>query len=157
MAYPTPPAYTGSKSQTSQGTSIWASNPTSPLSYVFIGETLGADFSDKAMFDDSSNLQSGAKEFLAVLPDPGKLDVDLNRVSPDPGQTLLAAAKANGTRLAFSTVFPINTVAGQATSGDQRNFLGYVETLSPRIKVNTKITTKFSVQISGPITEVPGS
>jgi hypothetical protein len=155
MAYPVPPAYTGSKSQTSQGTAIWASNPTSPLAYVFIGECLGATFSDKLMFDKSTNLQSTAEEFLPVLADPGKLEVDLNRVSTDPGQTLLTAARAAGTRLAWSVVFPLEI--GQTTSGDQRNFLGYVESQAPQIKVNTRITSKFSVQISGGITEVEGS
>ena len=167
MAFPTPPAYAGSKSQTSQGTIIWVnfqpssppgsgSSP-SPPAWVPIGECLGAEFSDKAMFDKSTNLQSQAEEFLPVLPDPGKLTVDLNRVSSDAGQQALQTSKANGLKLQYAVVFPINLAEGQSEAGDQRQFWAYVEELHPVIKTNTRITNKFTLQISGPITDIAGS
>jgi len=160
MPNPTPPAYAGSKAQTSQGTCIWV-NPSgsSPPTWVFIGECLGAQFSDKNMFDKSTNLQSTAEEFLALLSDPGKLNVELNRVSTDAGQAALSASyhATPPTRLQYLVVFPINEAAGQTTQGDSRTFLAYVEEFSPQIKVNTRITTKFTLQISGPITEAEGS
>jgi hypothetical protein len=156
--YPMPPVYTGSKVQSSQGTSVWVNtSATTTPTWVFIGESLGVKFSDKAMFDDSSNLQSQAKEFLSVLADPGKCVIGLNRVANDPGQIVLQASKVSGTRLPYSVVFPINTLAGQTTAGDQRNFLAYVESLSPDIEKNKAITNNFTLQISGAITEVPGS
>lgn len=159
MAYPTPPTYTGSKAQTSQGTSIWVQTAASPVTWVFIGECLGATFSDKNMFDKSTNLQSTAEEFLALLQDPGKLNIELNRVSTDAGQAALSTSYHNAppTKLPYSVVFPVNTAAGQSTTGDQRNFNAYVEDFSPQVKVNTRITTKFTLQISGAITEVEGS
>lgn len=158
MAYPTPPAYAGSKAQSSQGTGIWI-NPlnASPPTWIFIGEPLGAQFSDKAQFDDSTNLQSTAKEFLSILDDPGKLSVKLNRVSNDAGQVALQAAKVGHTRDGYSVVFPKNALAGQTTAGDQRNFLAYVEELSPQIESNKKIGSSFTLQISGGITDVEGS
>lgn len=167
MAFPTPPAYAGSKSQTSQGTIIWvnfqASSPpgsgssTSPPTWVPIGECLNAEFSDKAMFDKCTNLQSQAEEFLAILPDPGKLNVDLNRVSSDDGQQALQISKANGLRLQYAVVFPINFAEGQSTAGDQRQFNAYVEEFHPVIKTNARITNKFTLQISGPINDIAGS
>lgn len=158
MSYPTAPAYTGSKSQTSQGTTVWVNtSATSTPTWVFIGECLSVKFSDKAQFDDSSNLQSAAKEFLSTLPDPGKCEIDLNRVSTDAGQAVLLASRVNVTRLPYSVVFPINTLGGQTTTGDQRNFLAYVESLSPQIETNKRIMNKFSLQITGAITDVAGS
>lgn len=158
MAFPTPPAYTGSKKQTSQGTGLWV-NPTlaSPPVWVFIGECQGAKFSDKQMFDDSTNLQSTAKEFLGILPDPGKLNVMLNRVSTDAGQAVLLASQKAGTRLPYALVFPINVPAGQSTAGDQRLFNAYVEALSPQVEKNKGIDSTFDLQISGPITDIQGS
>lgn len=161
MAFPTPPAYAGSKSQSSQGTGIWvnylAGVSTSPPTWVFVGECLSAKFGDKNMFEDSTNLQSVAKEFLPVLADPGKLNVKLNRNSTDAGQIAIQAAKLSGVRLGYAVVLPINLAAGQTTTGDQRTFLAYVESNAPDIGVNKKIDTDFTLQISGPITDVEGS
>ena len=161
MAFPNPPAYAGSKKQSSQGTSIWvnyqAGVSTSPPAWVFIGECLGAKFGDKNMFEKSTNLQSEAEEFLPILPDPGKLNVTLNRVSTDAGQQALQAAKLSGVRLGFAVVLPINAAAGQTTAGDQRQFQAYVESLAPDIAANKGITSAFDLQISGPITDIQGS
>ncbi len=161
MAFPNNPTYAGSKSQTSQGTGLWvnfsAGVGTSPPTWVFIGECLGAQFSDKKVFDKSTNLQSQAEEFLPLLPDPGKLNVELNRVSTDAGQAALEALYDSGVRTDFAVVFPINTAAGQSSAGDQRKFQAYVESTSPQAKVNTRITSNFVLQISGAITKVQGS
>lgn len=152
--------YTSSKAQTSQGTIIQV-NPTlaSPPVWVVIGEPLKIQFGDKNVFDDSTNLQSTAKEFLAVLPDPGLLAVDLNRVSNDAGQTAVSASfHANPpTRLQYQVVMPINTAAGQATTGDTYTFLAYVESLAPDVNTDKKVMTKFSLRVTGPITFVAGS
>lgn len=150
--------YTASKAQTSQGTLIYI-NPAnaSPPNWIKIGEPLNAEFSDKKNFDDSTNLESTAKEFLPILPDPGKLNVDLNRVSTDTGQAALQSDYTSGQRSQYKVVFPINTEAGQTTAGDERRFLAYVEQLSPSIKVDKKITTKFMLQITGAITPIQGS
>lgn len=160
FTYPTPSAYTGSKAQTGQGTLIYI-NPTnaSPPVWVEIGEPKGAQFSDKNEFDDATNLQSTAKEFVATLPDPGKLVVDLNRVSTDTGQAAVATSyhAVPPTKLQYLVVFPIDTAAGQTTYPDARQFYAYVESISPEVKVNKIITSKFTLQISGPITEIEGS
>lgn len=151
-------AYTGSKSQSSQGVviNVNATNASPPV-WVKIGECLGVKFSDKAMFDDSTNLDSTAKEFLSVLPDPGKVQGKLNRVSTDAGQAVLKTSYNAGTRLLYQVVFPINLVAGQTVQGDIRQFLAYVESIAPDIGVNKKIDSDFSLQITGAITEIQGS
>lgn len=151
--------YTGSKAQTGQQTTISVSAVVSPPTYTLIGEALSCTFSDKNMFDDTTNLESVAKEFLATLKDPGKLNVDLNRVSNDAGQTILSNSyyAAPPTRLPYLVTMPINTAAGQTTTGDTYSFLAYVETFAPDVKVDKKITTKFALQITGAITFVEGS
>jgi hypothetical protein len=161
FSYPTPATYTGSKSQSSQGTLIYVNaTATSPPTWVEIGEPKGAQFSDKNEFDDATNLQSTAKEFVATLADPGKLNVDLNRVSTDAGQAAVLAsyhATPAPTKLQYLVVFPINTAAGQTSYPDARMFSAYVESMSPDIKTNKIIGDKFTLQISGPITEIEGS
>jgi hypothetical protein len=161
FSYPTPGAYAGSKSQSSQGTLLYvnATNASPPV-WVEIGEPKGAQFSDKNEFDESTNLQSLAKEFVATLPDPGKLNVDLNRVSTDAGQAALLTsyhALPAPTRLLYLVVFPINTAAGQSTYPDARQFLAYVESMAPEIRLNKIVQAKFTLQITGPITEIEGS
>lgn len=151
-------SYTASKSQTGQGTIIQVNaTGTSPPTWVVIGEPLSCTFSDKNMFDDSTNLQSVAKEFLATLKDPGKLSVDLNRVSSDAGQLALETSYNAQSRLSYQVVLPINTVAGQTTQGDTYTFLAYVEHLTPDIKTDKKVVSKFELQITGPITFAIGS
>lgn len=152
--------YTASKAQTGQGTLISVNQGNaSPPTWVVIGEPLGAAFNDKNMFDDSTNLQSVAKEFLATLPDPGVLSVDLNRVGNDAGQLILRADYAANppTRSGYKVVLPVNTAAGQTVTGDTYSFLGFVESLSPDVKTDKKIQSKFSIRITGPITFVAGS
>jgi len=160
MALPAAPAYTGSKSQSSQGSYIYV-NPTnaSPPEWVPIGEPLKMVFNDKNVFDDATNLQSQAKEFLATLPDPGKLEVDLNRVSTDAGQAALQASKSASppTKLPYLVVLPLNGPAGQTTTPDSATFEAFVESLHPEINADKKIISRFSLQISGPITWTEGS
>jgi hypothetical protein len=152
-------AYTSSQSQTSQGVLLQIKTVLSPVTWTTVGELLKGKFDDKNIFDDSTNTQSLAKEFLPVLPDPGKFDFTVNRVSTDAGQAALVAAKAAvpPTLLPMRVLFPVNTAAGQSTMGDQRTFSAYVEQLSPDIEVNKKITSSGMLQISGPITDIEGS
>lgn len=163
FSYPTPVNYAGSQAQTSQGTTLWVNyNPatgagTSPPNWLQIGEPTNATFSDKNEFDESTNLSSQAKEFVAVLPDPGGLDVELNRVSENAGQNAVQASyHANPpSLLTYLVVFPQEPT--QASFPDAREFKAYVESISPDIKVNKIIKSKFKLKISGPITEIEGS
>lgn len=153
-------SYTASKSQTGQGTTISINpNAASPPTWTVIGECLSVQFSDKNTFDDATNLQSVAKEFLATLQDPGKLTVDVNRVGNDAGQVLVHTdyvATPPG-RSQYKVALPINTAAGQSTAGDTYVFLAFVESLSPDVKVDKKIMSKFSLQVTGAITFTAGS
>jgi len=153
-------AYTSSKSQSSQGTTIQVNaTNTSPPTWVPIGEPLDVVFGDKNVFDDSTNLQSTAKEYLALLRDPGKVQINLNRVSTDPGQAALNTSfRANPpTRLQYLVTLPINTVAGQTTTGDTYQFLAYVEEFTPEVRTDKKISSRFTLQVTGDITFVEGS
>jgi len=125
--------------------------------WVNIGEVTDAGFSDKNMFDDTTNLQSTAKEFLAILADPGKLTCTVNRVSTDTGQADVLTSFHAASRLTYQVLFPVNLAAGQTTTGDARQFLAYVEQISPDVKTDKKITSKFTLQITGPITDIEGS
>lgn len=158
FSYPTPAAYAGSKAQVSQGTTLWI-NPTnaSPPVWVQIGEPKNATFSDKNEFDESTNLSSAAKEFVATLPDPGGVDVELNRVSTDEGQAAVLASyhATPPTLLQYLVVFPLEP--GQTVNPDAREFKAYVESYTPDVKVNKIVLEKFRLKISGPITEIEGS
>jgi|SRR5579864_6273573 len=148
--------YVSSKAQSGQGTLIQI-NPTlaSPSVWVTVGEPLSIMFGDKNIFDDTTNLQSTAKEFLAILPDPGILQVDLNRFSGDAGQVAVRNSYANLTRVPWQVVMPL--APGQSVSGDVYSFLAYVEQLTPDVKVDKKVTAKFSLRVTGAITFTLGS
>ena len=155
-------SYTSSKAQTSQGTLLQVDNAIgsgSPLSLVPVYECKNLTFSNKNMFDDVTNLQSTAKEFLAVLQDPGKLTFDLNRVDNDPGQAVLQNLFAiqPPPKVLFTVTFPINTAAGQSSAGTQWQFLAYVESISPDVKVDKAIQAKGVLQITNGITVIEGS
>ena len=161
FTYPTPETYAGSKAQSSQGTNVYC-NPTiaSPPDWVQIGEPSNAEFSDKNMFDKATNLQSQAEEYVALLPDPGNLPLDFNRVSTDAGQQAMLASKnasPQPTKMQYLVVFPLNVAAGQTTYPDARMFNAFVESMSPVIKANKIISSKASLKITGPITDIEGS
>ena len=153
-------SYTASQSQSGQGTKLEINQGNaSPPVWTQIAEPLGCMFGDKNMFDDSTNLSSTDKEFLAILRDPGKVSVDLNRVSSDPGQVKVNADfRANPpTRSQYRVTLPINTAAGQSSTGDTFVFLGYVDTYTPDIKTDKKVVSKFTIQVTGAITFTQGS
>jgi hypothetical protein len=151
-------AYTGSKAQSGLGSTLQVNaTGASPPTWTLVGEVIEGTMSPKNLFDDTTNLQSTAKEFLAVLPDPGKVTMSMNRVSNDPGQVIIQTSFQNRTRLQYQLVLPVNTVAGQTTTGDIYSFLAYVEDLAPDIKTDKKIVSKFTLQVTGGITPIEGS
>ncbi len=153
-------SYVASGAQSSQGTLIEINQGNaSPPNWVVVAEPLGCMFGNKNMFDDSTNLQSTAKEFLAILPDPGKVTIDTNRVPMDAGQLKLQQDfnAAPPTRSGYRVTLPINTNNGQSTRGDVFTFLGYVETFSPDVKTDKKITNRFGIQVTGPISYTQGA
>jgi hypothetical protein len=117
-------SYSKSQSQTSQGVLLQV-DPTnaSPPVWQTVGELLKGVFDDKNIFEDATNTQSLAREYLPTLADPGKFNFETNRVSTDPGQAALVASKAAvpPTLIHYQVLFPINVAAGQSTRGDARH------------------------------------
>ncbi len=153
-------SYTSSQSQSSQGTKLEINQGNaSPAVWTQVEEPLNCMFGDKNMFDDSTNLSSTDKEFLAILRDPGKVSIDVNRVSSGAGQIKINADfRANPpTRSQYRVTMPINTAAGQSSTGDTYVFLAYVDTFSPDVKTDKKVVSKFTLQVTGAITFTVGS
>jgi hypothetical protein len=151
-------AYTASEAQSGLGTLLQINTSgDSPPSWTTINEVIDFSMSGKNMFDDTTNMQSTAKEFLATLPDPGKLTCTMNRVSTDAGQKAIFNAFNTRNRMNFQIVLPINYAAGQTTTGDTYSFLAYVETLQPDFKTDKKVVSKMDLQITGGVGFVEGS
>jgi hypothetical protein len=157
-ATPFAAGYTASKAQSGLGSLLQVNGGgASPPTWTTIGEVIEGTMSPKNLFDDTTNLQSTAKEFLAVLPDPGKVTMTMNRVSNDPGQVFMQGSFQNRTRLQYQLVLPVNVAAGQTTTGDVYGFLAYVEDLAPDIKTDKKLVSKFTLQVTGGITLTVGT
>lgn len=153
-------AYNKSQAQTSQGVLLQVDvGDVSPASWTTIAEMLKWDFDDKNVFEDTTNTQSLAMEFLPTLPNPGNFTFELNRLSPgfEAGRAVLENAKVNQTLYQFRVQFPINAAGGQSSTGDQKVFWAFVEQLADGGAATKKITTKGSLKITGPIETIAGS
>ncbi|GGA80696.1 hypothetical protein GCM10011507_34890 [Edaphobacter acidisoli] len=106
--------------------------------------------------EDITNFQSGEnKEWLKTLLDTGKVALQGNRVSTDPGQTLLKAAFLDQRAFMFQIIFPM--AQGQTTSGDTVVFAALVEQYDETVTVGKSITVSVSLQRTGQPTYTEGS
>lgn len=151
-------AYTRSQAQGGLGTllQINIGNP-SPPTWTTVGEVTNVDPSWVNEFDDTTNLQSLAREVLATILQPGKTTFECNRVSTDGGQTAVNQSFFNKSREQYQILLPINGQAGQTTQGDVFGFFAYVEKFVPAFKGEKKISAAGSLQLSGFITYAQGS
>ena len=147
-------SYTGSQSQAGKGSVL--SIGTSP---VAIGEVKNAPMNrGKWKFVDVTNFESGAdSETLPVIRDNGTISLEGNRVSSDAGQVAVEAAYQNGTLATYTLQLPVNTAAGQTTTGDKYVFKAYVESSDFTVDVQKEIDFKVSLRISGATTLTAGS
>jgi hypothetical protein len=152
------PAYNLSKAQGGLGTLLQVNigNP-SPPTWTTIGEVVSIDPAFMNEFDDTTNLQSAAREVLATILQPGKWKFECNRVSTDTGQQAVMNSKFNKSRLQYQIVLPINGQAGQTAQGDVFGFFAYVEQFVPAIKGEKKISSAGTFQVSGFVNYAQGS
>ena len=146
-----PTGYTGSKAQVALGTQI--SIGTSP---TLIGEVKSIKQTGNQWdTEETTNLQSTAKEFLPTLQDSGEYQIDGNRVAGDAGQVALEAAFAAGSLQPFKVTIPKSAL--QTTTGDSYAFTAMV--LSREFSYESTKVIPFSVKlkVSGPITFTAGS
>lgn len=97
------------------------------------------------------------KEQIKTLLDSGKLDIEFNRVSTDPGQAALQAAFINKAPFQFMIQLPMNV--DQVTTGDSSTFaanvVGYEDTSV--LQVGKVIKGKASLHRTGAIAYVEGA
>jgi hypothetical protein len=145
--------YTGTKGQVGLGTilSIGAT-PT------VVGEVKSLKLNGRKWdTDDATNMQSLAKEFINTIQDPGEWDIDFTRVSGDAGQVLLETSFVSGALTAFAIQLPINTKAGQSTTGDKFAFNALVTEVPYNFETTKIDTGSCKLKMSGPMTITVGS
>ena len=148
------PTYTGSKAQAGRGTNLFIGGVTGAggsETFTLVGEIKTSGISGVA-FDkeDVSNFQSGVyKEYLATMIDPGQLDMSGNRISTDAGQTAVEVAFLTGLKYDWKLVLPVNTQAGQTTTGDTYVFSGYVQSRDIPVDTTKAVSWNVKIQLSG--------
>jgi hypothetical protein len=145
--------YTGSKGQVGLGTILSiGSTPT------VVGEVKSLKLNGRKWdTDDSTNMQSLAKEFISTIQDPGEWDIDFTRVSNDVGQIALEAAFASGAITTFTIQLPVNTKAGQSTTGDKFAFNALVTEVPYNFETTKIDSGSCKLKMSGPMTITVGS
>jgi len=154
-------SYGGSKAQSGNQTTLSINTGTvSTPVWTLIGEIGNfAQSGTQNKTDDTTNLQSTAEEFIPTILTPGKLSGAFNRVSSDGGQVAMKASfnAVPPTLVQYKAVLP--KTPSQSSAGDSIVILGMVEELNNLgdIKPDKKVSTPFSIKISGPIVETLGS
>jgi hypothetical protein len=142
-------AYAGTKSQTGKGTIL-------SQALLVVGEVTSIALSGrKQNFEDATNMQSTFEEVISTIPSPGEWDVELNRVSLDPGQAAMEAAITSGNLLPFTVTFP--KAPGQITTGDVYAFNAYVESFDFKAAPKTKVSATLKLKVTNSITFTPGA
>lgn len=105
--------------------------------------------------EDTTNLQSSAKEFLASIMDQGEWDIAGNRVSNDAGQIAMEAAFGSGALTNFTITLPKS--GAQTTTGDVYGFSAVVVECDYAIDVLKAIDFTAKLKISGVMTMTAGT
>ncbi len=106
--------------------------------------------------DDATNLSSAAEEFISTIRTSGTWDITANMIPTDPGYIAMEALFYDGATVQGMVQFP--KAPGQATIGDQRWFLFFVEKFMPgNIEPSKIIKLDISLKITGDVTTVAGS
>jgi hypothetical protein len=124
-----------------------------------IGEVAECSPSGNAWeYVDTSNFQSGAdEEYLPTMRNNGEFKATGNRVSANAGQVLVESAYSSGAKCSFSLQLPVNTLAGQATTGDLYTWQGYVMSRTFAVATKKQITYDITSKVSGAVTFTAGS
>lgn len=156
------PTYNGSKAQAGRGTQLSIGGLTGAGgvdTWTLIGEIKTSGISGAQWgTEDVTNFESGAdQEFLSTIRDNGTLDLAGNRVASDAGQLAVEGAFSSGLKYDFKMVLPINTQAGQTTTGDTFSFSALVQSRDIAVDTTKAIGWTTKLKVSGPVTLVSGS
>lgn len=113
------------------------------------------DFIPEWKMADTTNLNSSMEEMKPTILGTKKVSLQGNRVSSDAGQAQCQTAYAGSPPVPywFKIVLPINTAAGQSTSGDTWVFSAYVTKCGPKdVKASDWIKTAIDLtMVSAPV------
>jgi hypothetical protein len=154
-------SYSGSKAQSGNQTqiNINTGTPSTPV-WTLVGEVIEFTQSGTQNEDeDSTNLQSPAKEFLPTILNPGQMAGTMNRISGDTGQSAIRASfnTVPPTLKQYQVVLPKTLT--QVTSGDTFVFTAMVKEFADLDKISPTgiVRTKFNLKVSGAIAYTAGS
>lgn len=105
--------------------------------------------------EDTTNLQSSAKEFIPTLVDSGTWDISGNRIGTDVGQIAMEAAFSSLALLPFTIQLPKQ--GSQTTKGDLFTFNALVQEANYSVAVDKAVTFTAKLKVSGAMTITPGS
>lgn len=148
--------YTGSQAGIGLGTVLSIGTNTSPITYTAVGELNKiAGTGRQAGTADTTNFQSGAREFLPTLIDSGTWEIAGNRIGGDAGQVAMEAAFVALQLHPFKIQLP--KTANQTTIGDSCSFTALIEQLNYEVGVDKVVTLEGRLKVSGILTWVSGS
>lgn len=155
------PAYSGSLAQAGRGSALSIGPLTGTLTptYTMVGEIKTSGISGAQWgTEDVSNFESGAdQEFLTTMRDNGTVDLAGNRVTSDAGQAAVEVAFGTGLKYLWKITLPINTQAGQTTTGDVYAFSALVQSRDISVDTTKAIGWTVKLKISGAVVLTPGS
>lgn len=128
----------------SQGTKLEIRTGVGPDVFTEVKEIVSfTGFDGEASEIDVSHMQSTAKEFRMGLADSGGFSVDANYLPEDPGQVAVREAKDDRTLQTFRLTY---------SDGSKNQFTAFVKSAPQSGGVDDKISTSFSLRISGSVT-----
>ncbi len=129
---------------TAQGTKIAYSDGGSPSSFTDIPgvRSIRGLGGGAASVNDTSDLDSSAKEKLLGLPDEGQLSVPMNVNHNNSVHQALRAARLAKTRLEFRVTFSNSKIA---------QFFGYVLTFSSDVDTGDALRGGMTIEIDGAV------
>ena len=149
-------SYTQSKAGIGLGTILSIGTAGATPTFTTVGELKTLNQSGRQVStEDTTNLQSSAKEFIPTLVDSGTWDISGNRIGADAGQIAMEAAFSGLTLLPFKIQMPKQGT--QTTAGDSFSFNALVQEVNYSISVDKAVTFTAKLKVSGAITETPGS
>ena|SRR5579859_7757915 len=127
--------------------------------FVAVGQIHDAKLSGiKTPTVDVSTFAQLAKRKLGTLPDYGTFTFTVLRETGDAGQTAMTAAAASAAAYDFKLQLPIDTAAGQATTGDLITFSGIVtEAGGFDISLTKQADISYTIELDGAWTVTAGA
>ena len=150
------PTYTTSKAGIGLKTVLSIGDGGTPTeNFVAVGEIKTITQSGRQVAtEDTTNMQSSAREFIPTLLDSGTWDISGNRIGTDAGQIAMEASFSGLKLHNFKIQLPVES--GQTTTGDLFTFLALVQEVNYSVAVDKAQTFTAKLKVSGAITLTPG-